>query len=170
MKEARVTEEKDQESAEAEQKKADEYMHIQQAQRAEEERMEREFDKNFVNSVLERERKLAEMEEEEKAKAKRKAVEFTEALKIEMAKKAESEEQLIKLQHEESERQWQKRFTQWEVEEMARRNLMEEVYSDRAEQVKLKQQMRDHVKAEMDKERGAVEAEVKRLEAIEKER
>merc|ERR1719235_2561445 len=63
--------------------KADEYMSIQQAQRKEEERLEKEFDQNFVNSVLERERKLAEHEEMEKAKAKRKAVEYTEALKVE---------------------------------------------------------------------------------------
>merc|ERR1719188_924934 len=157
-------------NAKAERKKADEYMYIQQQQRAEEDRLEKEFDKEFVNSVLERERKLAEMEEEEKNKAKKKAVEFTEALKLEMARKAESEEQLIKLQHEESERQWQKRFEQWEKEELARRALMEEVYDDRAKQVALKHQMREHVKDENDRERGCIEAEVKRLEAIEQER
>merc|ERR1719188_2673813 len=157
-------------NAKAERKKADEYMYIQQQQRAEEDRLEKEFDKEFVNSVLERERKLAEMEEEEKNKAKKKAVEFTEALKLEMARKAESEEALIKLQHEESERQWQKRFEQWEKEELARRSLMQEVYSDRAQQVKLKHEMRTNVAAELEKEREAVEGEVKRLEAIEQER
>merc|ERR1719188_25705 len=157
-------------NAKAERKKADEYMYIQQQQRSEEDRLEKEFDKAFVNGVLERERKLAEMEEEEKNKAKKKAVEFTEALKLEMARKAESEEQLIKLQHEESERQWQKRFEQWEKEELARRALMEEELARRAEQVALKHQMREHVKDELDKERGCVEAEVKRLESIEQER
>jgi len=197
IKQARVEEEKDQEAAEAvemkklwaaqeqeekdaavqeriqakvERKKADEYMFIQQKQRSEEERLEKEFDKDFVNGVLERERKLSAMEEEEKNKAKKKAIEFTEALKVEMARKAESEEQLIRLQHEESERQWAKRFEQWEKEELARRGLMEEVYSDRAEQVKLKHEMRTSVAAELDRERECVEAEVKRLEAIEQER
>jgi len=197
IKQARVEEEKDQEAAEAvemkklwaaqeqeekdaavqeriqakvERKKADEYMFIQQKQRAEEERLEKEFDKEFVNGVLERERKLAAMEEEEKNKAKKKAIEFTEALKVEMARKAESEEELLRLQHEESERQWAKRFEQWEKEELARRGLMEEVYSDRAEQVKLKHDMRESVAAELEKERECVEAEVKRLEAIEQER
>merc|ERR1711920_615726 len=197
MKQQRVQEDKDQEAIEAvemkklwavqekeekeaavqavvnakkERKKADEYMAIQQAQRGEEELIEKEFDRNFVNGVLERERKLTEQEEEEKRRAKKKAIEFTEALKVEMARKAESEGQLIKLQHEESERQWAKRYLQWEKEELARRSLMEEVYTDRAEQVHLKQQVRDHLKQEVENEREMIEREVSRLEAIEKER
>eukprot|EP00933_Yihiella_yeosuensis_P015243 TRINITY_DN13363_c1_g1_i1.p1 TRINITY_DN13363_c1_g1~~TRINITY_DN13363_c1_g1_i1.p1 ORF type:complete len:498 (-),score=178.35 TRINITY_DN13363_c1_g1_i1:104-1597(-) len=156
--------------AKEDRKKADEYMAIQKAQQAEEERLEREFDKNFVNSVLERERLLTEKEEAEKHKAKVKAREFTEALKIEMARKAEGEEELERLQHEESERQWAKRYEQWGKEELARRQLMEEVYSDRADQVMLKQQLRDNVKADIYREKTAIEAEQRRLEAIEKER
>mmetsp|Transcript_54060 Transcript_54060/g.126914 ORF Transcript_54060/g.126914 Transcript_54060/m.126914 type:complete len:496 (+) Transcript_54060:88-1575(+) len=156
--------------AKEERRKADEYMAIQQAQRAEEERMEKEFDKNFVNGVLERERQIAEQEEAEKLKAKRKAMEFTEALKLEMARKAASEEELLRLQDEESERQWQKRYAQWEKEELARRSLMEEVYHDRAEQVKLKHQLREQVKTDIAKERGQIEEEMKRLEEIEKQR
>lgn len=156
--------------AREERKKADEYMEIQQRQRAEEDRLEKEFDKNFVHGVLEREQKLTEQEEFEKNKAKRKAIEYTEALKIEMAKKAESEEELVKLQHEESERQWEKRYMQWEKEELARRSLMEEVYSDRAEQVRLKQDMRNKLKQDVGRERDMVDGEVSRLESIEKER
>jgi len=156
--------------AKEERKKADEYMAIQQANKAEEERLDREFDRQFIDGVLERERKLSEQEEAERQKARKKAVEYTEALKKEMAKKAESEELLIRLQHQESERQWQKRYEQWEKEEMARRGLMEEVYNDRADQVRLKQEMRERLKAELEKERDMAEAEVKRLKAIEKER
>lgn len=156
--------------AKEERKKADEYMEIQQAQRAEEERLESEFDKDFIAGVLERERKMAEAEEAEKAKAKKKAVEYTEALKIEMAQKAESEENLIKLQHEESERQWAKRYEQWEKEELARRSLMEEVYGDRAEQVRLKHQQREQLKEELERERGLGEKECERLAEIEQER
>merc|ERR1711903_22717 len=87
-----------------------------------------------------------------------------------MARKAESEERLIQMQHEESERQWQKRYAQWEKEEIARRKLLEEVYTDRAEQVKLKEQVRDHVKNEVVEDRNRIDAEVGRLEEIEKER
>mmetsp|Transcript_65229 Transcript_65229/g.147135 ORF Transcript_65229/g.147135 Transcript_65229/m.147135 type:complete len:499 (+) Transcript_65229:129-1625(+) len=156
--------------AREERKKADEYMEIQQVQRAEEERLEKDFDKNFVNGVLDRERKLTEQEEFEKKRAKQKAIEFTEALKVEMAKKAESDAELVRLQHEESERQWEKRYQQWEKEELARRGLMEEVYGDRAEQVRLKQDMRAQLKQEVVNERDMVDREVNRLEYIEKER
>ncbi|CAE8712322.1 unnamed protein product, partial [Polarella glacialis] len=106
----------------------------------------------------------------EKAKAKKKAIEFTEALKLEMAKKAESEEHLIRLQHEESERQYAKQYAVWEKEELARRALMEEVYCDRAEQVRLKQEMRDNVRDDIYREKQAIESEQVRLEAIEHDR
>jgi len=157
-------------AAKEERKKADEYMAIQQANRQREIDLELAMDKDFVNGVLERERALGEKEEAEKNKAKKKAVEFTEALKLEMARRAESEETLIRLQHEESERQFAKRYAQWEKEELARRALMEEVYNDRAEQVRLKQEMRDAIKGEIEKERGFGEAEVRRMEQLEKER
>merc|ERR1711959_454947 len=45
-----------------------------------------------------------------------------------------------------------------------------EVYHDRAEQVRLKQEMRDHLKREVGKDRERIDAEVERLEAIEAER
>merc|ERR1711907_302451 len=127
-------------------------------------------DKAFVSAVLAKEKALSEKEEADKAFAKKKTREFNEALKLEMARKAESEEELIRLQDEESERQWAKRYEQWEKEEIARRDLMTEVYQDRAEQVRLKQEMRDHLKSEVGKERERMDAEVERLEAIEAER
>merc|ERR1712232_948278 len=168
MKETRVRDDKDQEIKEAaemkklwaaqeqeekdalvreqiqnrvERAKADEYMAVAKAQREEEAQQEKDFDKAFVNSVLEREQKVAEKEEEERVRAKKKAVEYTQALKVEMARKAASEEELIRLQNEESEKQWAKRYAGWEKEEMARRQLMSEVYSDRAEQVRQRQAM-----------------------------
>merc|ERR1711985_223350 len=131
---------------------------------------EKQQDRQFVLSVLVREKALAEQEELEKQKARQKTIEFTEALKLEMARKAESEERLIQMQHEEAERQWQKRYAQWEKEELARRNLMEEVYTDRAEQVKLKDKTRENIKKEVIEDRKRVDTEVARLEVVEKER
>merc|ERR1711939_391200 len=127
-------------------------------------------DKAFVSAVLTKERLLSEKEAADKAEAKKKTREFNEALKIEMARKAASEEELIRLQAEESERQHKKRYAQWEKEELARRDLMTEVYHDRAEQVRLKQEMRDHLKSEVQKDRERIDSEVERLEAIEAER
>merc|ERR1719272_291972 len=47
---------------------------------------------------------------------------------------------------------------------------MEEVYTDRAEQVRLKDQVRGHVKAEIVEDRKRVDNEVQRLEEIDKDR
>jgi len=156
--------------AREERKTMDEFAMVQRQMKDEEEAKAKMQDKQFVLSVLAREKALAEQEELEKQKARQKAIEFTEALKLEMAKKAESEERLIQMQHEEAERQWQKRYTQWEKEEIARRKLMEEVYTDRAEQVRLKEDVRGHVKKEIMDDRQRIDNEVGRLEEIEKER
>merc|ERR1719274_324153 len=131
----------------------DQFAQVQRQMKDEEESKEKMQDRQFVLSVLAREKALAEQEEQEKQKARQKAIEFTEALKLEMARKAESEERLIQMQHEESERQWQKRYAQWEKEEIARRKLMEEVYTDRADQVRLKDHVRAHVKDEIVEDR-----------------
>jgi len=151
-------------------KKADEYAEVQRAQREEEDELEKAQDKAFVSDVLAREKALSEKESADKLFAKIKTREFNEALKIEMARKAASEEELIRLQEEEQERQHQKRYAQWEKEELARRDLMTEVYHDRAEQVRLKQAMRDHLKQEVNSDRERIDAEVDRLAAIEAER
>merc|ERR1719482_2265717 len=129
---------RDQLLAREERKKMDEFATIAAKIREEEVTTEKEQDRQFVLSVLAREKALAMQEEAEKDKAKQKSIEFTEALKLEMARKAESEELLIQMQHEEQERQWKKRYATWEKEELARRKLLEEVYADRNEQVKLK--------------------------------
>merc|ERR1712203_617231 len=89
---------------------------------------------------------------------------------IEMARKAESEEQLVRLQHEESERQWQKRYEKWEKEELARRKLMEGVYDDRASQLQHKEELRARLKDELAQEKVAIDQEQSRLEAIEAKR
>merc|ERR1719420_511213 len=155
--------------AKEERKTMDEFAQVQKQMKEEEEAQEKLQDRQFVLSVLAREKALAEQEEQEKQKARQKAIEFTEALKLEMARKAESEERLIQMQQEEAERQWQKRYNQWEKEEIARRGLMEEVYTDRAEQVRQKDLVRENLKKDVVEDRKRVDAEVGRLEAIEKE-
>jgi len=156
--------------AREERKTMDEFAKVASKIKEDDENQAKLQDKQFVLSVMAREKALAEQEELEKQKARQKTIEFTEALKLEMARKAESEERLIQMQHEEAERQWQKRYAQWEKEEMARRKLMEEVYTDRAEQVRLKEQVRIHCKDEVVKDRERIDAEVGRLEVIEKEK
>merc|ERR1711988_717018 len=105
-----------------------------------------------------------------KQRSKDRAAEFNEALKLEMARKAESEEELVRMQFEEQEKQWQKRYAQWEIEEMARRNLLEEVYADRARQVEIKQEARQAMIADRLSERNLLIEENSRLEAMEAEK
>merc|ERR1719375_2356193 len=145
--------------AREERKTMDEFAKVQKQMKEDEDNLAKQQDRQFVLSVLAREKALAEQEELEKQKARQKTIEFTEALKLEMARKAESEERLIQMQHEEAERQWQKRYAQWEKEEIARRKLMEEVYTDRAEQVQVKDEIRKYVKSEVMEDRKKVDAE-----------
>merc|ERR1712216_801262 len=111
---------------------------------------------------------MGEQEAQERQKAKDRAAVFNEALKVEMARKAESEEQLIRMQHEESERQWAKRYALWEKEEMARRRLLEEVYEDRAKQCEIKEQDRQRTNAE--REGQALNDEIQLQEELDREK
>merc|ERR1711904_319979 len=156
--------------AREERKTMDQFAQVQRQMKEEEAAKEKQQDRQFVLSVLAREKALAEQEEQEKHKARQKTIEFTEALKVEVARKAESEVRLIQMQHDEAARQGKKRYAQWEKEEIARRKLLEEVYTDRAEQVKVKDKIREHMKAEVLEDRKKVDAEVDRLAEIDKER
>ena len=78
-------------------------------------------------SVLAKEKVLAEKEQADKERGVEKIKEFTECLKKDMARKAEGDELLIQMQADEQERNWKKRFEQWEKEELARRSLLEDV-------------------------------------------
>merc|ERR1712125_168436 len=61
-------------------------------------------------------------------------------------------------------------YAGWEKKELARRALMSEVYSDRAEQVRQRQQMRDQLTADQDHERQMIQEEIARLEHVEHQR
>merc|ERR1712196_280734 len=76
----------------------------------------------------------------------------------------------VRMQFEEQEKRWQKRYAQWEIEEMARRNLLEEVYADRARQVEIKQEARQAMIADRLSERNLLIEENARLEEMEAEK
>merc|ERR1719321_2084037 len=157
-------------AAAVERKKVDAFMYIQKAQREKEAQEEKDMDRQFVQSVLAKERALAEKEEADRQRAIAQAHAFNEALKVEMARNAESEADLIRLQNEESERQWQKRYKQWEAEELARRNLMQEVYDDRAKQVQMKTAEREHAMSERFKDADRIKADMDEQEYLEQEK
>merc|ERR1740138_1502284 len=134
---------------------------------ADKEREDKEEDRQFVQSVLAKERALADKEEADRQRAIAQAHESNEALKMDMARKAESDAELIRMQNEEMERQWQKRYVQWEKEENARRSLMKEVYEDRAKQVEIKAAERQAAKDDRYAEAGRIKIDQERIDALE---
>jgi len=156
--------------AKEERRKVDEFKRVCELEAKKLEDEERLMDKQFVLNVLKKEKALAEKEEADKALQKKKVLEFNEKLKMDMNKKAESDAELMAIQNAEQERQWKKRFVQWEKEEIARRALLEDVYKGRMEQIELKNQVRHQQRQAILDEREKTEAEISRLEAIDKER
>merc|ERR1719201_1466170 len=154
-------------AAAVERKKVDAFMYIQKEERERKEREDKEEDRQFVQSVLAKERALADKEEADRQRAIAQAHESNEALKMDMARKAESDAELIRLQNEEMERQWQKRYAQWEKEETARRNLLTEVYEDRAKQVEIKAAERQAAKDDRHAEAGRIKIDQERIDALE---
>merc|ERR1719217_469204 len=150
-----------------ERKKVDAFMYIQREERERKDREDKEEDRQFVQSVLAKERALADKEEADRQRAIAQAHESNEALKMDMARKAESDAELIRLQNEEMERQWQKRYAQWEKEETARRNLLTEVYEDRAKQVEIKAAERQAAKDDRYAEAGRIKIDQERLDVLE---
>uniref|UniRef100_A0A7S1FAR9 Cilia- and flagella-associated protein 53 n=1 Tax=Noctiluca scintillans TaxID=2966 RepID=A0A7S1FAR9_NOCSC len=149
---------------------ADSYMVIQARERAEAALEEKCADMMYINEVVDRERAMSQRERMERQEERRRAIEYNEAVKLERARRADNEEQLNQLQAEEAERQWGRKYKQMEKEELARRGLMEEVYRDRSAQVTFKQTFRDKLKQDVRDERARTEAEVSRLEQLDKER
>lgn len=156
--------------AKEERKKVDEFKRVCEEEARKEAEAEKQMDRQFVLSVLVKEKALAEKEEADKQLQKKKVLEFNHKLKMDMNRKAESDAELLAIQNAEQERQWQKRFQQWEKEELARRALLEDVYKGRLEQIHVKNEVRAGQRQAILDERERVEAEVGRLEAIDKER
>ena len=168
--EAEELKEREAAMAKAERKKVDAFRAVVEAEEKAQADLEKKQDRQYVLSVLKNERDLAIKEENDRKRAVEKVKEFTECMKKDMARKAESEDELIRLQNEEQERQWEKRFAGWEAEELARRRLLEDVYEGRAEQIAHKNEVRKQQRQAILDERGRVEAENARVAKIDQER
>ncbi|KAF4687561.1 hypothetical protein FOZ60_003781 [Perkinsus olseni] len=151
-------------------RRMDEYaLQNKRARDAEKER-EKQQDRQFILNVLASEKKLAEKEAMERALRMKQEHEFNEALKAEMALRAKSGEELARLEDEEAERQWQKRFAQWEAEREARLELLKEVYEDREKQVELHDRLRQRRREEVEGERRQIDADVEEFYKLSEER
>jgi len=128
-------------------------------------------DRDYVNSVLLKERQLADLEEGERKKYIQQVREFNEALKADLVRQAASDDVLAQAQIQAQEREWQKRFDQWEAEESARRALMRQVYDERGQQVLTNEAGRDRQRQAEEAERLAYLADQeKQLKADEEKR
>ena len=110
-------------------------------------------DREYVNSVLLKERELADVEEKERRKYIQQVRDFNEALKADLQKQAAEDDILAKAQLVAQEEEWQKRFDQWEKEELARRNLLQQVYHEREQQVLYNEAERAQKRREEEAER-----------------
>ena len=123
---------------------------------------ERSQDRQWVENILLDERKLAQKEEEEKLKYIQQIRDFNAALRLELKRQAEQDTEIEKLQTSEREAQWQKRLSEWQREDDARRRLLEEVYEDRARQVVFKDEERKSKQQQEEDERVRYAAEILR--------
>ncbi|CEL98571.1 unnamed protein product [Vitrella brassicaformis CCMP3155] len=151
-------------------KELDEFILQQQGNAQRRDAEERRLDKEYLELALAKEREMADREKEERRLRQQQNDEFRRALVEDMQRKAESEEVLIRMQEEESERQWEKRQQQWDLDKARRNELLRQVFEGRAQQVCDKTAARDQIKQDIHNERGFMEAEARRLAAIEEER
>ena len=127
-------------------------------------------DREYVNSVLLKERELAEVEEKERQKYIQQVRDFNEALKADLQKQAAEDDILAKAQLQAQEEEWQKRFDQWEREELARRSLLQQVYQEREQQVLYNEADRAQKRREEENERQENLAEQARQVRIDEDK
>ncbi len=90
---------------------------------------------------------------------------------LQKAEDKKAEEQLIEyLTWLESEKQWKLKEDKWRKEDMARVNLMKQVYEDRAKAIGARQIMADEDKWKLNYEKQVIDDEISRMQAEAEER
>lgn len=146
----------------------DSFIRDQRLERSQMDNREKEDDRAWIQQVLAREAEADGREAIERERQQKATREFRAAMALELQRQAESDVELERLQHEESERQWTVRQTVWDREDNARWKLMEEVYAGRAEQLQFKEKERLKMAGLLDEEKKKEKREFQRLEDIDK--
>lgn len=121
---------------------------VQKKIREEELARERIADKQMIDSMVERERILGQLEAEAREKYKQETKDFLKNYKNRSNELALDQDYLDKLLAQERDKQWQKRQNVWDKEEKARVDLMYDVYGNRANALAyLKQQQLEEQRA-----------------------
>jgi hypothetical protein len=126
-------------------------------------RLEKERDKLLLNKALTKEQEIERLELEEKLRRRQEVVDL-QKFYMQKAEDKKAEEQLIEyLTWVESEKQWKHREDKWHKEDMARVNLLKQVYEDRAKTIGAKQMVEQEVKWRQEKEKQLIDEEIRKI-------
>lgn len=135
----------------------------EKALREEQLRIEKERDREMLNKALTREQQIEQLEQEEKRRRRQEVVDLQQFY-LQKAEDKKAEEQLIEyLTWLESEKQWKHREDKWHKEDMARVNLLRQVYEDRAKTIGAKQMQAQEEKWRQMNEKGLIDEEIRRI-------
>ena len=128
-------------------------------------RFEKERDRNMLGKALNKEQQIERIEQEEKFRRRQEVVDLQQFY-LQKAEDKKAEDQLIEyLTWIESEKQWKLKEDKWSKEDLARVNLMRQVYEDRAKTIGAKQMMTEEDKWRLQYEKQLIENEILKIQA-----
>ena len=123
---------------------------------------EKAKDKELIDSILEKERALDEIDKAEKLKRKQEFIQNKKYLEYVLNQKKEAEAWMDKLAQDEADKAYQKEKEEWLKEEAKRIQLLKDVYKDRERAVLYHKQLREDEKVQILKEREILDEEIRK--------
>ena len=123
---------------------------------------EKAKDKELIDSILEKERALDEIDKAEKLKRKQEFIQNKKYLEYVLNQKKEAEAWMDKLAQDEADKAYQKEKEEWLKEEAKRIQLLKDVYKDRERAVLYHKQLREDEKGQILKEREILDEEIRK--------
>lgn len=123
---------------------------------------EKQRDLQLLNSALEREKALEQLEYEERMRHRAETIELQKYAAQQTMDKKAYEKMIDQLVSEENAKQWEAREKQWDREDQARVNLLKNVYANREQDVELKKKLKSEADWAKQYERQNMEEEVAR--------
>ena len=131
---------------------------------------EKVADKKMVDQIIEKERQMALLEEQEKERHKQETINYLKNFKNRSNELKMNQDYLDKLLQEEQEKQWRKQQSQWDKEEKARINLLYDVYGNRAKAVEFKQKQRQEELRQKELEKMKLTSDIQSFKTKEREK
>jgi len=123
---------------------------------------EKAKDKELIDSILEKERALDEIDKAEKLKRKQEFIQNKKYLEYVLNQKKEAEAWMDKLAQDEADKAYQKEKEEWLKEEAKRIQLLKDVYKDRERAVLYHKQLREDEKGQILKEREILDEKIRK--------